>query len=434
MKRMTEMITHNFGWKVLSLVAAIGVWFLIVNITNPTRDQIIPVLMRVEGREALLENSIVLINVEELESTYVNLMIRGSATSLTQAMLDRADDTLFAYIDLSPIDISRSSEFGKRLPIRVKYGTGSQYYDILNSTPSEVDVVLDKYITRAFPVTVEKLDDDMQGYISSAPVVTPENIVISGPMSRMDMIAEVRAEVEVGMATVSFDTVSQIEVLNVDGRDIFEWFEVSAREVNIYIGVGTFARIPISVPVITGEVEDGYRVTSVTVSPREVEVEGNSADIEAFNNAIQLMAIDISGINRTRVETYDIRAYLEGTNLNIREGSEGRVRLTVTVEREITKEILVPVDRIEIRGMTESVSLPPGEVVRLEVQGIASEIVDFENSQFVSYVDVTDLEPGIYQLEVMLVTPDGIRQTGTEPVEVAIEERAENLSEEPVDD
>ena len=425
MQKLTEMITHNFGWKMLSLVVAIAIWFFIVNITNPTKDQMISVLLRVDGQEALRENSIVLLNNDELESTFINLMLRGSYSSHEQAREDRDNGKLYAYIDLSPIDISRTSEFGQRLPIRVKYGKSSPNYDILNSMPGEVDVVLDKYITRTFPIIPQKIDNDMQGYITSEPVIKPENVEISGPMSTLAMIKEVRAHVEVGAAMESFETVSRIEVLNFDGEDISERFELSVENATIYVGVGTFARIPLSVPFIKGEVADGYRRTSVSISPREVEVEGPSKDINSIN-AIQLYALDVSGISHTIVETYDISAYLEGTNLNIRDGSERYARVTVTVEKEIPMEILVPVDRIEIRGMSGNISLQPGETVRLEVQGIASEIVEFEKSNFVSYVDVTGLQHGVYQLEVMLETPRGVRQTGTEKIEVTIEENKED--------
>ncbi|MCL2699335.1 MAG: hypothetical protein FWE68_03395, partial [Defluviitaleaceae bacterium] len=119
MKKLIEMITHNFGWKVLSLAAAILVWFLIVNITNPTRDQSVSVMLRVAGEDVLRENNIVLFNADEIASSIIHLTLRGSYTSLMQAEQDRQNGTLYAFIDLSPIDISRSSDFGSRLPIRV---------------------------------------------------------------------------------------------------------------------------------------------------------------------------------------------------------------------------------------------------------------------------------------------------------------------------
>ena len=430
MKKLIEMITHNFGWKVLSLLAAVVVWFLIINITNPTRDETIQVMLRIEGVNALRENNIMLYNAEEIESTPVTLTLRGSVLSLAQRNQDLRDGKIYAYIDLSPIDISRRSEFMEHLPIRVRYGT-TENYQILHSTPSEVDVKLDRYVTRSFPIIVEKLDDDMQGYISSEPIATPANVVISGPESIVKTVAEVRAAVEVGHATASFDAVSAIELINADGTNISKRrLEMSTEEVGIYVSVNTFARIPVSTPAINGEVAPGYRITSVHPSPREVEVEGHPDDIRALN-AIRLMPIDVSGISRTRVETYDIHAYLEGMNLSIREGSESEIRVTVTVEREINKEILVPVEQIEVRGLTEGVRVLPGEVVRLEVQGIASEIVAFENSLLIAYIDVTGRDPGTYQLEVHLQTPDGIRQTGTEAVQVVIEENVE--VEEPED-
>ena len=419
MKRLVESITYNFGWKVLSLTVAIAAWFLVVNIENPQDIRRVPMLLRVEGEDALRQNNILLLNADDLKATYITLTLRGRRSIINQAFNDRSE--LYAFIDLSPIDISRTTEFNRRLPIRVIYGTTSQYYEVSSSSQTEVQVILDRYVSRSFPVIIDKQGDVMPGYISSDPVASPMNIEISGALSLIDTIAEVRTTVEVGEATEPIEAVGYVEVFNVDGANISDLFTLNTKEVNISVDVSTFARIPVSAPVITGEAASGYRVISVHVAPREIEVEGHPADIRALS-AIRLVSLDITGINRTRIETYDILAYLDGTNLNIREGSETQVRVTVSVEREITKEILIPVDQIEIRGATGAVSIQPSEAVRLEVQGIAAEIVEFENSYLISYVDVAFLEPGIYQLEVRLQTPYGIIQTGTEPIEVIIEE------------
>jgi YbbR domain-containing protein len=80
------------------------------------------------------------------------------------------------------------------------------------------------------------------------------------------------------------------------------------------------------IPLISGEIQKGFYVKSVDVSPQTVEVEGIKSEIRKINS-IKTELLDISGMNETF--TQNLRLDLSGRNIRT---NIGEVKVKVVIE------------------------------------------------------------------------------------------------------
>ncbi len=419
MRKFIDILAGNFGLKLFSLITAIVLWFIVMNLTNPTTEKSISVSLEIVGEDKVTENNLVLLNREKLKSTSVNLLIGGSASGLVQL---QKSGKLRAYIDLTPIDILHSLDLGQEQPVRVKYDLdGVQGFKVLSINPEITNIVLDKYVSQTLPVTVKKIGTDEPGYITSEPVASPSEVTVKGPLSIVSTVKEIHAQVDVTDAIESFsDVSSKLTVLSLENKDITSKVDIDSQDVLISVEVGKYAKIPFVPPTITGEAAKGFRITEIEIWPQYVEVEGNSADIKALKQ-VTLNPVDVTGITANKVQSFDMNEYLVGTNLKLKEGADAVAYLTVHVEQLIKKRIPINSSQIEIRGLAEGtdVSVDPEELF-VEVTGLSKDIQAFEKTDLLVYIDVKDIESGIHVLPVRIDLPEGLTQTSLPEVTALI--------------
>ena len=66
-----KSISKNFGWKLFSLVCAIILWFIVMNIINPTEIQTYSVNVTLENEDKLNEKGFTVMNKEEIQNTKI---------------------------------------------------------------------------------------------------------------------------------------------------------------------------------------------------------------------------------------------------------------------------------------------------------------------------------------------------------------------------
>ena len=68
--------TMDIGWKLLSLIIAIGLWFMVINTENPVETRSYTAAIQLQNEEALTERGYVVVNDDELSSTRVTVRLR----------------------------------------------------------------------------------------------------------------------------------------------------------------------------------------------------------------------------------------------------------------------------------------------------------------------------------------------------------------------
>ena len=93
--------TMDIGWKLLSLIIAIGLWFMVINTENPVETRSYTAAIQLQNEEALTERGYVVVNDDELSSTRVTVRLRGQRLALDA--LSQSSTRVQAVVDLSDV-------------------------------------------------------------------------------------------------------------------------------------------------------------------------------------------------------------------------------------------------------------------------------------------------------------------------------------------
>jgi YbbR domain-containing protein len=164
-------LTHNFGWKLASLVLAVLLWLAVAGEPELVAIQSVPVLYRNLPRALLLLSD---------APDQVRAELRGPSGKLTRATLSDA----FASLDLagvvSPGDQTftlSATDFS--LPQGVRF---------VRAVPSQVRLRFDRILSKTVPVELQLKGHLPDGYIVAAQSVEPQTLSISGPESNVSAI------------------------------------------------------------------------------------------------------------------------------------------------------------------------------------------------------------------------------------------------------
>jgi len=410
-KAILSFIVKNFVWKILSLTFAIVIWFVVVNYTNPLETGRFRVPLTIINETALTDNNFLVLNRPALETTFIDMHIRAPRSLIEE--LSRDPSLLVAYIDLEPIDFSHTALLGESLPITVRYSLPSNSYEVQRYSPDRVNIIFDRYISRTFPIFIDYTGDVPDGYSSAEATLNPQIVVISGARSTINDIASVRVALDRTEITSTTTLTKNLVVFNDLDREITDRLELSTTITEVTLPVSRVATITVGSPRIIGQPAYNFFVTSVSHSPRSIEVVGAEEILDAVTNIS--FDINISGISQTTNFTVDTRAQLLEHNLNVRNFSPYIVTVAVEIERLATKELIVPYNRIVAVGTSLPYSFEE-EYVQLTIRGPAGvlELIDEESIDL--YVDMTGEDIGRLQRFIRASLPVHAEIYGEPPI------------------
>jgi YbbR domain-containing protein len=171
-RRILGLLIENFWWKLLSLAIALAIWALVA--TEPELSTFATVRLEYKNLPDDLE-----ISSEPVGS--VVLELRGPAGELHAASQDVRSGVVLDMSSAHSGELTYSLENGAvRLPRGVR---------LVRSIPSEVRFRFEMRATRQVPVEVRFAGQPQTGYSVANTEVTPSQVQIAGPRSRVARIA-----------------------------------------------------------------------------------------------------------------------------------------------------------------------------------------------------------------------------------------------------
>ncbi|HLX44040.1 MAG TPA: CdaR family protein [Bryobacteraceae bacterium] len=166
---MWRLITHNFGWKLGSLVLAVALWFAIVGEPELVTTRDVPILYKNLPPDTLIGSDAV---------DSVRLELRGPSGRLSAASL--ADLTV--TLDLASVNgpgerTFTLSDSSMHLPENVTF---------LRAIPSQLRLRFARRKMKEVPVQVRFLRPPPSGYEIVGQQVIPEMLQVAGPEPRVD--------------------------------------------------------------------------------------------------------------------------------------------------------------------------------------------------------------------------------------------------------
>ena len=412
--KIITLITTNFIWKITALILACVLWVIAVNIEDPLETRIFgSVQVGFENMDTLERLGLVLLNQEEIENRTVSVRLFANRRLLNQ--LESSD--MRAYVNLSSAIFGQVDWVGESIiaPFSLQLPPAAAA-NIINDAviPETVRLVIDRLDSREFPISVVKIGDPHPAYISMEPRIEPFSVQITGASTVLDSIVHVRTQVELTDASEDYTTTATIAVYDENNVDITDKVTLEPTEITVFVPINRRGQVPVMMPTFVGELPTNHVITNVQIEPAHIDVVGRQEDIAAFAG-IDLEPIDISGFTSTAIFWQDAREPLLATPLSIQNSRPHEVSITVVIEREEVRELIVPMENIEILGeLSEDYEVEFPEYLALSLIGV-TRIMDEVDIESISLaISIGSLEEGTHDVPVILILPPGVRRADDE--------------------
>ena len=174
---MKHFLTHNIGWKLLSLLAAILLWISVAS--EPELATFVSAHVEYKNLSPAVE-----INSDVVETVY--LEVRGPSEALRLPELPRRAAVILDMGDIEPGQHTFTIDSGDvRLPRGVQ---------LVRAIPAQIRMELEPGATRTVPVEVRFADSLPQDLQVLEATVEPSGLAITGPASRVTHVASVRLD------------------------------------------------------------------------------------------------------------------------------------------------------------------------------------------------------------------------------------------------
>ena len=287
-RKLLNMLTNNWGWKVASLALAICLWGVLI-----TQDNSLPRTKTIEDVRVSVTNSAVLrsnglIVVSGLENVNT-VTLRASVPQKNYSSASAAN-----YI--ARLDVSQIQSAGEQtLKITATASNASQYGTVLEVVEPDVTLVVEEYGTLSgIPVEVRRQGEIPEGIYASAIVRSVESVDISGPKSIVEKA--VRCVVNYDQSELSLsrspNTVSlpfffeDAEGNVLDSANFTvnpRGLATSIQRVTVTQNVYAMTRVKVDEnSLLKGEPAKGYAVSNIRVIPTSITLAGSEVAIEPF--------------------------------------------------------------------------------------------------------------------------------------------------------
>ncbi len=188
LKRILNVIQKDLGFKLLSLLLAVLIWYAVVNANDPVETATFTVRVAVEN-ESYIANGKQIYHIEDAYKT-VMVYVRANRNTLKRI----SADSISVVADLTQIvDLERD-------PVMVPLTASCRFVQSTNITLSRtaIPISIENIAAKEFPVTVDTEDSSPGSeYEVGRLTPNPEQLVISGPESIISTIDSVVAEIDV---------------------------------------------------------------------------------------------------------------------------------------------------------------------------------------------------------------------------------------------
>lgn len=300
---MKMKLMDNLFLKILSVVIAVILWIVVVIISDAESTDTFSIEVALKNTDVVTENGKVFW-VED-GSNMVKLTVRARRSVLED--LKDSDFVLTA-------DMEKDLKYDSLIDIRVECKNRDVDVDEdISLSRSNVKVSIEDSATEQFPVYVSYTGTVNDGLVVGSMVPEQTVIKVTGPISIVERIKEVKAVVDVtGLPKTASKTCS-LKLYDGDGDPI------DTTYLN-YVGKNDGIDVTVSmlntkmIPLVfehSGTPAEGYKATEIEWKPEMIEVAGTQEVLSALTSLqIPAEAVNIEGADEEMQIIVDITEYL----------------------------------------------------------------------------------------------------------------------------
>lgn len=378
---MIRWFQKNWSSMLWALTLSVAVWIAAVTAADPDEQRVFirPVEIEIVGRDA----GLVILN--EIP-TSVEVTLRAPRS--VWAKLEAQETPIRAIADLSAMS---AGEHTVQIQVQVTEGPSR----VVSVSPSEFTLTLEPLESRVFPIGLTLNGQPATGYQAGDPILSPEEVLVSGAASLVEKVERVRVEINLTGTRESVEQSMQIELLD-DNNLPVDGLSVNPSSVRVNIPVtqqGGYRDVAVKV-IVHGQVANGYLLTNLSVFPPIVTIFSTDSNlVNDLPGVVETQELELSG-KSDDISTRLALVLPAGVSVV----GEQSVQVQVGIDPIISNLTLSNI-KIEVVGLGEGLS---AQVSPIEVDVILSGPAPLLDSLLVQdirvIVDVTDLGEGVFQL------------------------------------
>lgn len=390
---MKKKIFNNMGLKILALLIAIIVWWVVMNIDDPL------VKKTISGINVELRN-----DDDLTDKGYIYEVDSGSVITITVRAPESVAKDLKASDFVAYADLSQLSPLTDSANITIECIKSDVKSDIKEIT-SKVQVVklnIDNKETEEIPITINITGSPADNYVLGDESISQNKIEVTGAASVIEKIASAVISYDVSNMMQSVSEMVTPVFYDGDGNVIdSSSLQLSRNSLKLNVEILPTKWITVTViPTVT--TADGYKMIEYTQSFDRIKIAGTSDSLAAINTlAIPSDAIELENIAESQDCTVNIANYLRGSYRIVSGTTELVVH--IEVEPEIVKSYIIRKNGIVINNLEEGLEAEiENAYIEVKISAIQSTHDSFNMDVLNANIDLKGYEPGEYTVPVIM--------------------------------
>lgn len=420
-----KKLLNNIGLKLISVVVAVVLWFLVVIVDDP------------KERRPYYPIPVTLTNVDLLEKeNKVYEVLDNTDVARVTVEVPRSDlDKLSAADIVAEADMSKLTAVNT---IAIEYRVINDDVNVISITGNR-DVVrlsVEDKVSQWVEVRQNVIGEVAEGHIISEISINGTNIEVTGPQSAIERIDHAEIDFDVSGAKTSLNMAVETKLYDAEGNLLdFPNVTKSMNSVQVTVRVHATKEVPIEVKT-TGTPADGYLATgALECSHSTVMIAGTASALANVSKiSIPETQLDITGAEENLVKVINLKDYLPANIQLADKNFDGRITATVYVEPEEERTLVIPEDNMILRGLPDGFNWEFGrETVpcRVRIAGLAAVVSEVQQSEIYGTVDIEEwmaeeemelMKEGTYEIPVSFNLPGDVTMEDEIFVQVIIAE------------
>lgn len=396
-----------YGFKVLSILLAVAVWVYVTDTNNPLSEGLFTVPVELRGLSS------------DLATPETNYQVQVRFQGATSVINSLRNSSIVAYVDLS------GAEAGELSPAIVV--DPPEDVILVSLSPSSIELNLESKVSQEFPLVAKVSGEPASSFrmLDDSILLAPEMITLSGTADSIAAAAEVFVNADVSGLESSYDRNLSIGVLDANGNNISDWFDIKPATANVVVPI-VFEQPEATVAVraqTSGQPAVGYQVSGVTVLPSTVRAFSDLATLNSITS-LSTATVDVSGLRKTT--SFTGVAILHNNNVSLSQETA-----TVVVEIAPVSSVEFTRDLLTVENLAPGLSINlPTMAVTVVASGPDVYTAAAAETDIVPYVDCAGItEAGEYTLKIQVSLPGTLSLVSANPGDVAVTIDAEALPE-----
>lgn len=403
---MKERLTRNTSLKILSLLLAVLLWIVIINVEDPVITASFANIEVVKVNENVLKSKDQVYEV--ISGDTVDIKVKGKRTKIESLKISdfqvTADLSKLSIVDAVPISIT--------IP---KYGDA---IEIVDRDIFTMKVRLENLSTKQFRIDVVERGTVSDGYYVKEKTARPNMIQVSAAETIVNKIQEVVVEVDVANANESFKVTTIPKVYDKNGS-LMDPSKMSFNYDEVEVAVNLLQTKTVSLFIdLKGTPFYGYQYVNFRYEPQQVVIAGEKEELDKIQYikgeyVINNKSEDVAG-------EIDIKDFIKEDVILIDENQNAVINLDVI--KLDNKEVSYNTKEIEIRNLPAGMKLAFNNEELVEAKIFASKeaIATINKYSLTPYIDMEDETAGTKFVTIQFDKPDEVISTSSPNISVTI--------------